>query len=773
MVIPRLWAPNFLHTPAVPGFVVPGFIILSTLLFLVLGPAGCGDDNLKHPNLVPDTEIVTGPGEGSITEYRVAIHWTGFDPDGEVDHFEWRISNNGIDGILDHGDTLGLPWRVTTAWDSVFVVSADEFFDPADPMRANQTHTFFVRAVDALGAHDPSPAHVSFTAFTWTPQIHIDRPINYGGNSCVRSSTAVAFGWEASDPDGHDGVPVQVRWALVRVDELDPIKLAEAGVDPLEPGSCLTSRDVEQLSPVSFFPDDAWSEWLEYRVEEEPSAELQIPGLPLDSSWFIAVQARDEAGAVSPTFRWARNLWHFRVTDGRVPRLTLTEGIMGYQTFKDAESSVDLTVLAGDTFHFQWIARVDEYLGEVEEYRHGWNVSDPSDDDDPAWDGGWSLHLEAEPYTIPIGPSNFYLQARDTSGGITNLCVDLYGEGDPDGPTRDLIVVEDWGLGDIPSELSFQQEWSDRLDRQLAAGVSGYSPDQDHIVIMRMDEGPSVETLARYQNIIWGVDGVSEDSWLRRAVVRPISSGLHYNPLYAHQRLRGGLLLTGPAAALAALNYPMFYDFYMPLPIDLRDNDRYDTGDIPSRPNLFHTWLWQSWRVKVLDTVRCSSPSCRWAGSDPPEYRNYSCDVLVHARASETLTYLGLPDLGPEPGRGHQSPTQPIFAVQQIFEEFYDRDLPLGNGDAETEGVVMYRFGALRDADWFVEPEDGCPPSPTGASLLDGAVCGLYVTSMPALDSNRESAQVLWGFHPMGFDEEQMGGAVTWVCRELWGLPGP
>jgi hypothetical protein len=48
----------------------------------------------------------------SETEYTVSFFWTGFDPDGSIDGFQWRISDNGEDGVVDVADTLShvLPW---------------------------------------------------------------------------------------------------------------------------------------------------------------------------------------------------------------------------------------------------------------------------------------------------------------------------------------------------------------------------------------------------------------------------------------------------------------------------------------------------------------------------------------------------------------------------------------------------------------------------------------------------------------------------------------
>ena len=102
--------------------------ILISLLFFVglVSLAGCdsGVGDLTT-NEAPESRVTAGPPTLEQAEFSVPFFWTGSDEDGWVDHFEWRVSSNGEDGIVDVGDTLGLPWSSTTTTDSVFVVSAD------------------------------------------------------------------------------------------------------------------------------------------------------------------------------------------------------------------------------------------------------------------------------------------------------------------------------------------------------------------------------------------------------------------------------------------------------------------------------------------------------------------------------------------------------------------------------------------------------------------------------------------------------------------------
>ena len=139
---------------------------LALSLVVTIGFTACqsGFKGEVTANQAPDTRVTATPPALEQTSFTVQFYWTGLDNDGWIDHFEWRISDNGQDGIIDQGDTLGLPWHSTVVTDSTFEVSADialyqndvnnpQITDPKD-FRYWQTHTFFVRSVDNLGVAD-------------------------------------------------------------------------------------------------------------------------------------------------------------------------------------------------------------------------------------------------------------------------------------------------------------------------------------------------------------------------------------------------------------------------------------------------------------------------------------------------------------------------------------------------------------------------------------------------------------------------------------------
>lgn len=153
--------------------------------------AGCSTntdlDGVRLPNSRPDTRITGQPPTLLEASFAVDLYWTGSDPDGLVVGYEWKISNNGTDGISPR-DTLTTdpltgavlhPWRFTAASDTTFMVLADQDSfarDEHSEPRSFRTHSFFIRAVDNNGAVDPTPAYISFTSTTIVPTCRVVYP---------------------------------------------------------------------------------------------------------------------------------------------------------------------------------------------------------------------------------------------------------------------------------------------------------------------------------------------------------------------------------------------------------------------------------------------------------------------------------------------------------------------------------------------------------------------------------------------------------------------
>ena len=71
--------------------------------------AGCADDQIvgrERNNEPPQVWLSSAPPEGSVSGYTLHLYWGGWDPDGEISHYEWTVTNNE-GGVFDPADTTG------------------------------------------------------------------------------------------------------------------------------------------------------------------------------------------------------------------------------------------------------------------------------------------------------------------------------------------------------------------------------------------------------------------------------------------------------------------------------------------------------------------------------------------------------------------------------------------------------------------------------------------------------------------------------------------
>ncbi len=404
--------------------------ILSMIVLLAV-LSGCGEDSPPPgflPNTPPDTRIVSGPRDDVPVSYLTEIAWLGNDPDGPVVSYRWRISDNGPDGQLDPADTLGLPWHTTTRTDSIFATSAElDSFPPdvdnpliTDPIdfRNWQTHSFFVSAVDRDGTADPTPARIDFTVTTLLPRVEID-VIQLTRDTCQPTNTTLAFGMKIEDDDDPDGVGQAYRTAMIAVEDLDPAAFEGSGVPVPSAGACLSRAEYEQLDPSLLFPESVWSPWSDYVETDYPEIDLTLADLPPGSSWFLAIQGRDRAGAVTPTFVWNRNFLHFHVDGGFLPTLEVTDPTGVTRSFQGAASPVvDLGFLTDPQVVFSWHASGADYAGLIIGYRWAFDPADPLEVDESEWAVPW-IDIVDLSESFPPGAHSVVITTQDNSGQVS------------------------------------------------------------------------------------------------------------------------------------------------------------------------------------------------------------------------------------------------------------------------------------------------------------------------------------------------------------------
>jgi len=186
-----------------------GAVCLVTLLFVW----GCRRENPStfDSNLPPETIISGAPAESTLSFYQVHIYWYGQDPDGEVDHYEYAVTDtNKIPGE----DTPGFDgFYRTTATDSTFKLTAD--------LPQILGHRFYVRAIDNQGKMDPTPAWTYFVAHDFNfpnVEFHTSRGVwtDRSGNQREVRLTSSATG-TPTDTIGVGGA-VELSWGGFDVD---------------------------------------------------------------------------------------------------------------------------------------------------------------------------------------------------------------------------------------------------------------------------------------------------------------------------------------------------------------------------------------------------------------------------------------------------------------------------------------------------------------------------------------------------------------------------
>jgi hypothetical protein len=514
------------------------------------------------PNALPNTFITAETPSPLESSFVMTFHWDAYDPDGAIRGFQWKLSDNGPDGITVE-DTLTIdpatgailhPWHFTTNTDTTLVVSADiNGFPPDDELdpyyqRAYQYHTVLVRAIDEEGGIDPSPALVSFTATTILPRIRIDRPARLTNYLDAQAGPpSLVFGYTGNDPDFDQGAPAKIRYLLKPAWLNDHYVRTKYEFDSV----------VDQL--VSF-ADSGWSDWKSYAAD--PAARV-VRFRPLPSHdvegrqiiYLFAIQAQDTAGAVSLDRTYSRTVHNVFISEGFTPVLSIRERFLGRRQATGVNSRTRTDIPQGSTVQFQWVASADDYSGLITAYRYGWDLTDPNDVNDQNWavqPGLSSQHQHSLPVSFNAGTHTLTVQAWDNADQLTRFTWILEIAPVPDpSQRRPLLLVDNvsdqtshtWlGPGGSPLDNDIYRDafWDNALAG--AGGVQNFSPAEDVVDLEERSLG--YRDLIDYNVVLWTTRYVIENFiW---DVFKPSPEGEQpYNWLQAYQENVGDVFLAG------------------------------------------------------------------------------------------------------------------------------------------------------------------------------------------------------------------------------------
>jgi len=210
------------------------------------------------------------------------------------------------------------------------------------------------------------------------------------------------------DPDSESNLPLKYRYLL-------------ASAQYNETSSIRTKTEYDQHGAgLLLWDDPAWSGWVDFPGDGMPPF-IELAGLAADEYFLLALQVMDADGAVSLSLDYQLEVFNFQVKDGHYyPAVTLCEQYLGCTS-----NATSMTQIAsGQPLNFSWIADAAAYGGTIVSYRHGWDLVDPNDPNDPGWAVPPGLDPDnyfAAERIFQEGLHSFYLQVVDNSGQVRNV----------------------------------------------------------------------------------------------------------------------------------------------------------------------------------------------------------------------------------------------------------------------------------------------------------------------------------------------------------------
>ncbi|MFQ5510837.1 MAG: hypothetical protein ACE5EO_03210 [Candidatus Krumholzibacteriia bacterium] len=439
--------------------------------------------------------------------------------------------------------------------DSVFRFSADVVADSSiigsgdlDAFEFVRPHTFFVRAVDDRGARSKA-IYRSFTARNLSPLVTILTPPSIGLTLALVPPIPT-FQWVAADFIGSKSQtqdPDSTRSILVST------SLFGANWDK--------TMDYVRDNPGA--PE--WTRWAAYDAPGD-SGRFWHPEKPLAfGSYLFAVQVKDEAGAVTPTFDPDRNVKRIRVLNRATgPVLILSNKFM--RDFVTSSPNPPIAIMdlpAGIPLSFSWTADASGYGGTVTEYRYGWDMLDLNDDSQ--WDIDFTPFIgsmaRAPTRTWFFGTHTFFVEVVDNSGfksraGVTVNIVPFTME-------RDLLLVDDWDEGTslgflrtkgaLPNDTEHDNFWRDML-----SDVGGFLPGVDVFPAKGPMRPIPIGVISHYKTVIWSARGtpIAQTGAILNDMVKFGSDEI--NVLSLFMEAGGKVLVCGSNVMTNAINKNLF-----------------------------------------------------------------------------------------------------------------------------------------------------------------------------------------------------------------------
>ena len=370
--------------------------------FAWLVTAGCAEPPIRLlvQNRRPTVEFTRAPISADPANpefYAYRVYWSGNDPDGRVETFEYCIDPTPTDSV----------WIRTERSEELIFFSATEPEPHPGPVpQATSPHVLVLRAIDNEGAISPFKTR-AFYSYTVAPSVLIRSPVP-SGILQAEVVPSVIIRWEGQDPDGqfHDR-PVFYRY----------LKL------PFGKETEIFWRD-----PDSLRRRDAPNGFANWDSTGGDSAFVRYTDLIPLSQYLFAVVAFDEAGAYSPVFSMFENVLQMFVTVSAMgPRIRVFNEFIDF-TYESGGYTVDplrwirVEVPHGSPITFNWEA-FPSPGSAIESYRWALDlvrIDDPTPRTDEETDvRHWSrpspLTTSCTLRGLSVGQHLLYIEAKDNN----------------------------------------------------------------------------------------------------------------------------------------------------------------------------------------------------------------------------------------------------------------------------------------------------------------------------------------------------------------------
>jgi hypothetical protein len=689
-----------------------------------------------------------------------------------------------------------------------------------DP-KNTQAYLFLVRAVDSEGGLDPSPATIGFTQSTLLPSIFVDRPPLFDYLEAQPMPPTLSFGFTGIDPDGTTGAPTQWRflWKYARYD--DP-------GSPLGYSYCNTWYQYSQLGDeLISFQDSVWSSWIPY--EADPlNRTITFPQQPMYDQnglriyYLFALQAMDEAGAVSLDLAYGQNVHNVYISTSLAPELTVYEQYLGTEVAVGINNLVNYEIVAGQPLNFSWYATAEAYFGEVVAYQYGWDIVDPADPNDPGWavaPGDTPAHLYAPERTFSNGDHTFVVQCWDNSDQMTRITYLLSVVPIPDPSMQyPLLLIDDvvdqnsnaWPAADgipLDNDVFRDSFWEDVLTG--SGGVLGFEWSRD--VVDTESQPLTYRDLVDYKAVLW-TTRYAAISFIAQTFQPAPDGSQPFNWLDAYQQRVGNVFMAGSRAMnefIESRNWmiPWVFDTDE-LNLECGGN-LYTVGFGTEVRRGLLRYPYRAMGIAMLDQVtpRYNVYGQCGLGSTGNTARNPACvgvkALLLDAdfKADHVLGGVFPDTIFTETTIDWKDTAEAYRDSLQSYswgnDEFYDgnitdRATAWSPQDCDGSPCLEPMFHIYSRFDWVddLHTTAGDPDWPhnifdvpelasrCGIHALDGSYDNSLTTDHTLgfvshkYDATKPSGvgDVMWGFDPYRFGHDEITGAIHWVLGEHFGL---